>query len=93
MTDPTKQDIINGLAKFQGQEPRPNTDWMDREMIAAIDTMVSIAFEGLWPADDPRHINERAAAAFTAGFAVGRDFEQTLAFNAQFGHTNEGESE
>src|SRR4051812_3575752 len=58
MTDPTRQDIINGLAKFQGQDPRPNLDWMDAEMIEALNVMVSIAFENLWPADDRRHIDQ-----------------------------------
>lgn len=83
MPEPTKQDIINSLAKVHADNPIK--DYMDDELKEGIDTIVSIAFEGLWPDGDERYTSERAAAGFVLGYAAGRDFEQGIAFNSRFG--------
>ena len=85
MTDPspTEDQMVQLLAKVQANNPP--IDFMTDELKQALDTMVSIAFEGIWPEDDERYVTERAAAGFVLGFAAGRDYEQGLAFTARFG--------
>ena len=85
---PTKQDVIDALERFHANSP--TSPWMDAEMIESINVMISIAFEGLWPEGDERYVTERAAAGFAMGFAVGRDYEQAVAFNLRFGLDPEG---
>lgn len=85
---PTFDDIVQQLAKVQANNP--DIDYMTDELKEGIDTIVSIAFEDMWPKDDERYVTERAAAGFALGFAAGRDFEQGLAFGAQFNVDPEG---
>ena len=88
MTDqPTEDQMVQLLAKVQ--QNNPPIDYMTDELKEALDVMVSIAFENLWPEGDQRYVTERAAAGFVMGFAAGRDYEQGLAFQAQFGSPEE----